>query len=197
MFTSATKEEQAQVQSVLGEKDHMYLDDPIEYVRHYRRLLKEFGGSTYALGTVGAMVLGCAQSQSPTAGCHPLCADALPYPIETEKHNSHCMDAVVTVISNVMHISCQGHTRERILMYVDTPTARIVNRDMDKLFGVGTVVDIILLRTGEVLYKDVPIQEMGFMIWRPSATKRYVKLIIALLMVLCLVIIVYTVVIAK
>ena len=107
-FTHTSKEQQAQIQTTLGENDRIYLEDPFEYLRLYRKLLNKFGDVIYSHGTVGAMVIGCAQAQSPTSGCHPLCADALPYPIETENQNSHCMP----------HRYYQRNHHERIFLHL-------------------------------------------------------------------------------
>jgi hypothetical protein len=193
-FASLSKDDKAQVLAELEKYDYMYLDDPLGYIKSYNELLQQFDNSgSYEYGTVGAMVVGCAQNRSPTAGCAPMCADALPYPHETDEINSHCMDAVVVIQKGKLKVLTRGQqTRGHILIYIDSLDHGISPRDMDVLYGLGQTVELLGLKTHEPLKEGkLPLGECLFLVRKISLTQRYVKIITFFLMILCILVLVY------
>lgn len=174
LFSSLSADKKKVVHLELTEYDNLYLDDPVKYTSAYGELLAQFASETaYAIGSVGAMVVGCSQRQSPTAGCMPECAGALRYPTETERHNSHCMQPVVILENNEMRVLTVGHEKETILMYVSSDHLQLAPRYLDVLYGLGESVKIINAQTNAVLYENVPLETLKHMVKPASYMRRH------------------------
>lgn len=174
LFSSLSADKKKAVQLELTEYDNLYLDDPVKYMSAYKGLLAQFASAAaYATGSVGAMVVGCSQLRSPTAGCMPECAGALRYPVETEGHNSHCMQPVVIVENNEMRVLTVGHEKETILMYVSSKHLQLTPRYLDLLYGLGESVKIINAQTNVVLHENVPLETLKHMVKPASYMRRH------------------------
>lgn len=141
--------------------------DPDAYDVFYRGLRALFPDD-YALGTVGAALVGCSstrlQEVAPCIGCDPLCAAALPLPAETsDQQNSHCPSTVVLASHGKtgydISVLAEG-IDETVLVYIDSTTFTGFDaRELDIITALGRWL-IVRIRRGQTGFREAFNGEM-------------------------------------